>query len=188
MRWTDPLAFELSLPLEAADDTAAAVPLTGSFRELVEAHQSMVFSIALHALRDRAQAEDVAQEVFLRLSGRMDAIQSEAHLKNWLRTVTSRLCIDELRRSGRNTLNLEVVAEPSVDAKDVDPFLSAHLRRLVGGLPGPARLALILRYQEDLEPAEIAAILKEPLPTIKSRLQRGLASLRDGLKHLGVGA
>lgn len=188
MRWTDPLELELSLPLETADATTSDRPVAGSFQELVEAHQSMVFSIALHALRDRGLAQDVAQEVFLRLSSRLDKLQSEAHLKNWLRTVTSRLCIDELRRSGRNAPSLEVVAEPSVEASNADPFLSAHLRRLVGGLPGPARLALILRYQEDLDPSEIAAILNEPVPTIKSRLQRGLANLRDGLKSLGVGA
>ena len=50
------------------------------------------------------------------------------------------------------------------------------------------RDALILRYQEDLEPQEIAAVLNEPVPTIKSRLARGLQRLRDGLKHLGVEA
>jgi RNA polymerase sigma-70 factor (ECF subfamily) len=48
-------------------------------------------------------------------------------------------------------------------------------------------VALVLRYQEDLEPTEIATMLQEPVPTIKSRLQRGLQALRDDLKRLGVG-
>ena len=178
--------LELSLPLEAAPAEAGFAP--GSFREIVAAHQSMVFSIALHALRNRAQAEDVAQEAFLRLSSRLDTIQSEAHLVAWLRRVTARLCIDELRRPARNAPSLEGVAEPGEAAEPGDPFLSAHLRRLLADLPGPARLALILRYQEDLEPQEIAAVLNEPVPTIKSRLARGLQRLRDGLKHLGVEA
>lgn len=178
--------LELSLPLEATE--AFERPVTTSFQEIVKAHQSMVFSIALHALRDRALAEDVAQEVFLKLSSRLCGIESEGHLVNWLRTVTSRACIDELRKSGRNTTSLEIVAEPSVESSAADPFMSAHLRRLVGELPGPARLALILRYQEDMEPSAIAEILKEPLPTIKSRLQRGLKSLREGLRRLGVEA
>lgn len=170
------------MPLETVE--VGADP--GSFRDIVEAHQSMVFSIALHTLRDRALAEDVAQEVFLRLSTRLDRIQSESHQVAWLRTVTARLCIDELRRHGRNAPSLEVVAEAAVEFTPSDPFLETHLRRLVGELPGPARLALTLRYQEDLDPREIAAMLQEPLPTIKSRLQRGLQSLREGLQRLGV--
>lgn len=178
------MELELSLPLEATDSQS----WRASFPEIVEVHQSMVFSIALHALRDRALAEDVAQEVFLKLSSRLGGITSEGHLVNWLRTVTSRACIDELRKSGRNTTSLEIVAEPSVESSAADPFMSAHLRRLVGELPGPARLALILRYQEDMDPSAIAEILKEPLPTIKSRLQRGLKSLREGLRRLGVEA
>jgi RNA polymerase sigma-70 factor (ECF subfamily) len=101
----NPLDLDLSMPLEAVE---ATVPMRG-FREIVAAHQSLVFSIALHTLRNRALAEEVAQEVFLRLSGRLGGIQSEEHLVNWLRTVTSRLCIDELRRHGRNAPSLEVV-------------------------------------------------------------------------------
>ncbi|WP_285571678.1 RNA polymerase sigma factor [Geothrix limicola] len=175
--------LDLPMPLEAAE---AAVPLR-SFREIVTAHQSLVFSIALHTLRNRALAEEVAQEVFLRLSDRLGGIQSEAHLVNWLRTVTSRLCIDELRSHGRKALSLEAVPEPAAEPHPRDPFLSAHLRHLVGELPPPVRVALVLRYQEDLDPSEIARILQEPLPTIKSRLQRGLQALRDSFKTLGVG-
>ncbi len=156
------------------------------FQAVVEAHQSMVFSIALYALRDRALAQDVAQEVFLRLCTRLGGIQSESHLVAWLRTVTSRLCINELQRSGRRATSLDLVPEMSEDTGSGDPFLAAHVRRLLGELPGPARLALILRYQEDLDPKEIASILKEPLPTIKSRLQRGLQCLRLSLQSLGV--
>jgi RNA polymerase sigma-70 factor (ECF subfamily) len=159
----------------------------GSLADALRDHQAMVYSIALHSLRDRARAEDVAQEVFLRLSTRLGALQSPEHLVNWLRTVTSRLCIDEIRRhpAGR-TLHLEAVGEPAAEAGEADPLLSAHLRRLVAGLPGPARLALILRYQEDLDPREIATLLDESVHTTKSRLQRGLATLRAGLERLGV--
>lgn len=175
--------LDLPMPLEAVE---APIPVR-SFREIVTAHQSLVFSIALHTLRNKALAEEVAQEVFLRLSSRLGAVKSEEHLVNWLRTVTSRLCIDELRHHDRKASSLEVVAEPAVEPQPKDPFLSAHLRRLVGELPPPMRVALVLRYQEDLDPSDIARILQEPLPTIKSRLQRGLQNLRDGLRTMGVG-
>lgn len=159
----------------------------GSLADALGNHQSMVFSIALHCLRDRALAEDIAQEVFLRLSTRLDTLHSQEHLVNWLRTVTSRLCIDEIRRRpARSAISLETVAEPAAECQEADPLLSKHLRRMVAELPGQARLAIILRYQEDLEPREIADILNESVHTIKSRLQRGLAMLRTGLERVGV--
>lgn len=159
----------------------------GCLADVLRDHQAMVFSIALHCLRDRARAEDIAQEVFLRLSTRLESLQSQAHLVNWLRTVTSRLCIDEIRRHPvRRSLSLEAVPEPEAEGGDTDPLLSEHLRRLVAELPEQARLAIVLRYQEDLEPREIAGVLNESIHTVKSRLQRGLAMLRNGLERVGV--
>ena len=159
----------------------------GSLADALRDHQSMVFSIALHSLRDRSLAEDIAQDVFLRLSTRLDTLQSPGHLVNWLRTVTTRLCIDEIRRRpARSALSLEGVAEPAAESREADPLLSDHLRRMVAGLPDQARLAIILRYQEDLEPREIADILNASVHTIKSRLQRGLAILRADLERMGV--
>jgi RNA polymerase sigma-70 factor (ECF subfamily) len=153
----------------------------GRFEDLVLEHQSMVFSLALHTLRDRALAEDVAQEVFWKLSEHLPRLEGPRHVLFWLRQVTSRLCIDELRRTHRSQASLEEVGEPSVEHPQSDPFLDARLRHLVGELPERQRMALVLRYQEDLDFPEIAAILQEPLPTVKSRVQRALARLRQAL-------
>lgn len=174
---------ELPMTLEGI----AAGASVGSLADALRDHQSMVFSIALHSLRDRALAEDIAQEAFLRLSTRLHTLHSREHLVNWLRRVTTRLCIDEIRRHpAGTTLSLEGQAEPASECSQTDPLLSEHLRRMVAGLPRQSRLAIILRYQEDLEPREIAGILEESVNTIKSRLQRGLAMLRAGLEQTGV--
>lgn len=158
------------------------------FAAIVRGHQSMVFSIAYHFLRDRAHAEDIAQEVFLRLSRRLSTVETPEHLRFWLRKVTARLCIDELRRRPfRAVASLEEVSEPAVEPSQADFLVSEHLRRLVAGLPEHARMAVILRYQEEMEPAEIAEVLKESVNTVKSRLQRALASLREGFESLGEG-
>jgi len=168
---------------------ATEAPLQGTaaaFGDLVRSHQAMVFSIALRTLGDRGLAEDVAQEVFFRLSGRLASIESPEHLVRWLCKVTSRLCIDELRRRPPTAaVCLDDLAGPGADPGD--PLASQHLRRLVASLPGSARLAIVLRYQEGLEPAEIARVLSEPVNTIKSRLQRALASLREGFDRLTEG-
>ena len=164
---------------------AEAVP---DFEGALRQHQGMVFSIAYHFLQNRGQAEEVGQEVFLRLSSRLETLDSPRHLLLWLRRVTTRLSIDELRRRpGRQALALDEVAEPAADPTHGDPLEAAHLQRLVGALPDKARMTLILRYQEEMEPGEIAAVLKESVHTIKSRLQRSLETLREGMQRLTGG-
>lgn len=178
----------MTLELSESPVLGAAEEKTEAFTALVRGHQSMVFSIAYHFLRDRAHAEDIAQEVFLRLSGRFASLESPEHLRFWLRKVTSRLCIDEIRRRPPRMLaRLEEVPEPASEPHQADVLVSEHLRRLVAGLPEAARMTIILRYQEEMEPAEIAEVLNESVHTVKSRLQRALATLREGFEPLGEG-
>lgn len=157
-----------------------------AFADLVRDHQGMVFSIALRFLGNRALAEEVAQEAFFRLHSRLETLESPEHRVRWLRKVTARLCIDELRR--RPPLACEDPDElPGADGGPGDPLAAGHLRRLLASLAPTARMAIILRYQEEMEPGEIATLLNEPVNTIKSRLQRALASLRDGFDRLAEG-
>jgi RNA polymerase sigma-70 factor (ECF subfamily) len=158
------------------------------FSELVKTHQSMVFSLGYHFLHDRDSAEEVAQEVFLSLHRNLDRIQSSEHAGFWLKKVTVQRAIDEARRRKRRPqVALELVAEPRVSASPGDPLLSDVLRRLIASLPETPRAVMVLRYQEDLDPAEIAAILEMPLGTVKSHLQRSLALLREKLERRGLG-
>jgi RNA polymerase sigma-70 factor (ECF subfamily) len=85
---------------------------------------------------------------------------------------------------------LEDAPEPAAadSASSSDPLLSGMLRDLVAALPENARIVMILRYQEDLDPMDIAQALDMPIATVKSHLQRSLALLRDKLSHKkGVG-
>lgn len=152
------------------------------FSDIVREHQSMVYSLAFHFLRDRATSEEVAQEAFLRLYRNLDSIESRKHLVRWLRKVVWRLCIDETRRKppGRH-VSLDEVAVPAAPANDPDILLADRLRKMVADLPENIRMTVILRYQEDLDPMEIAQVLDVPVNTIKSRLQRTLVLLREKL-------
>ena len=155
-----------------------------AFEEIVRQHQGMVFSMACHFLRDRALAEELAQEVFLNLHQNLHSIKSPEHLTFWLRKVTSHRCIDQSRRQKvRPQVSLEDVPEPSMEATENDLFLSEMLRRVVDALPEKARMVVILRYQEDLDPGEIASVLDMPLNTVKSHLRRSLSVLRDKLSR-----
>ena len=153
---------------------------TGAFAEIVREYQSMVFGLACHILRDRAEAEELAQEVFLHLFRNLHAIRSPEHLVFWLRKVTSHRCIDAIRRHKlRPQVSLDDVPDLPARHEEDDPLLRGTLRKLVASLPEKQRLVLILRFQEDLDPGEISKVLNMPVNTVKSHLQRSLALLRE---------
>jgi RNA polymerase sigma-70 factor, ECF subfamily len=147
------------------------------FPELVRLFQRMVFSIACNFLHDSAAAEEVAQDVFLQLHHNLESMQSQAHITGWLYKVTSHRCIDYVRRR-RQDLALDEIPEPTSETKREDPIMARRLRRMVASLPPKARIVVVLRYLEDLEPDEIAQVLGWRLNTVKSQLQRSLAMLR----------
>lgn len=153
---------------------------TAAFATLVRRHQRLVYSLALRMLADRQQAEDLAQEVFLQLYHGLASLESPRHLEFWLRRVTMHRAIDRLRREPKRPLaplaEAETVASESVEG---DPLLERRLRALVAELPPAARAVVLLRYQEDLDPLEIAQTLKMPVNTVKSHLKRSLAELRE---------
>jgi RNA polymerase sigma-70 factor (ECF subfamily) len=175
---------------------AAAIPemLTDDperFAELVREHQAMVFSMACRYLRNRSLAEEIAQDVFLQLYRKLPSLESPEHVLHWLRWVTAHRLIDHSRQQKRRPQSpLEDAPEPAAaDFMDgADPLLAHTLRELVAALPENARVVMILRYQEDLDPMDIAQALDMPLATVKSHLQRSLALLRDKLsRKRGVG-
>lgn len=140
----------------------------------------MVFSLAFHALQDRAAAEDLTQDVFLSLHENLQRLESPSHVKHWLARVVSNRAIDEIRkRKYRRGPSLEEVPEPRAHSGERDLLLSRQLRRTVASLPAAARMMIILRFQEDLELAEIARVLEIPVQTVKSRLHRSVNLLRE---------
>jgi RNA polymerase sigma-70 factor (ECF subfamily) len=155
-------------------------PAPRTFASVLRAQQSMVFSIAYHFLRDRSAAEEVAQDVFLQLHRRFAELKSDEHVQYWLRKVASHRCIDYVRkRKSQAAIGLDDAPTPSVDGEPEDHFLNRRLQSLIASLPEKPRMVMILRYQEDLMPEEIASMMDMPVRTVKSHLQRSLAMLRE---------
>jgi RNA polymerase sigma-70 factor (ECF subfamily) len=175
--------------LAPSGDELLAHARTGSdsaFAALVREHQAMVFGLAYHALRSRAQAEELAQDVFLALFQNLPRVESARHLVFWLRRVTSNRCIDSMRSAHRRReLPIDELHEPSVPPRVNDPLLGELLRTLVAELAPDARMVVTLRFQEDLDLSEIAAILDMPVNTVKSHLRRSMDALRRGLADKG---
>jgi RNA polymerase sigma-70 factor (ECF subfamily) len=178
-------AETVSDQLTVEDEMTSSPVKIPAFVDAVTIHQSLVFSIAYHLLHNPSLAEEVAQDVFFRLYRDYQKIQSASHLINWLRRTTTHRCLDALRRfENRRPVPLDEVENvlPSA-ATEPDPILARTLRRLVAGLPANSRAIVVLRYQEDLEPREIARILNLSVNTVKSRLHRALAALRTDLRR-----
>jgi RNA polymerase sigma-70 factor, ECF subfamily len=151
-----------------------------TFASMRRANQSMVFSIAYHFLRDRSAAEEVAQDVFLQLHRHFEELKSDEHVSFWLRKVASHRCIDYVRKSKSHpAVGLEDAPEASVNGEPQDHLLNRRLQSLIGSLPEKPRMVMVLRYQEDLMPEEIASAMEMPVRTVKSHLQRSLAMLRE---------
>jgi len=142
----------------------------------------MVFSLALRVTGEHGVAEEVAQDAFLELHRSGERLENEDHIKYWLRRVTVHRATDALRSRSRRP---EAAAEEWMDeqhsdaaAAGLDFGIVARLDELLRTLPEQMRVAVVLRYQEEMLPDEIAAMLGQPVATVKSNLQRGLQLLR----------
>jgi RNA polymerase sigma-70 factor, ECF subfamily len=154
-------------------------------------HQSMVFSIAQRIVHDPSLAEEIAQDVFLDLYGRLASFSSREQVLHWLRRVTVHRSIDQGRRRPRQPEDHAAVsfaepgvAEPGAAAlentreTESEPWLPERLRQMIVSLPIVPRTVVVLRYQEGLGPEEIAAVLEMPVSTVRSDLRRALTVLR----------
>ena len=159
---------------------AAVSGITLEFRQIVEAHQSRVYSIAYRILGDRGTAEEVAQDVFIELYRALKNIASDEHLTAWLRRVAVHRATDALRRRPRTLHGAAEFEDWMAETPNGDGSLplASEIERLLLALPPTQRAVVLLRYQEDLLPIEIAETLGMPMATVKSHLQRALKLMR----------
>ena len=171
-----PIRAGTEIPAPGVEIQAKDMP---TFAEAVERNKAMVFSIAWHFLRDRALAEELAQEVFLRLYRSWHSMESREHIECWLRKAMSHRCIDEIRRRRtERQVSLEDTEEPGTLERLHDPLLTAYLERMVASLPERQRMLVILRYQEGMEPDEISKMLGMKASTVRTMLSRAIDLLR----------
>jgi len=160
-----------------------------AFEELVIAYQHRVFGVALRMLRNRSEAEEIAQEVFLRVHGAVDDFRGEAKLSTWLYAITSRLCLNRLAagerrvaREGQETLErLTADVDPAAQLERGE--LEAALQRAITELPEERRIVVVLRDLEGLPYEEIAEALDLPVNTVRSRLHRARLDLKAKLER-----
>jgi RNA polymerase sigma-70 factor (ECF subfamily) len=156
-----------------------------AFAEVIDRNKAMVFSLVYNFFRNRAVAEDIAQDAYLELFRNLDRIESDKHMTFWLRQTVTRKCIDWSRRQRhRRYQPLEDMPEPGVEPDGRDLLMASALADKVAALPEKMRLVVILRFQEDLKLNEIALTLDIPVNTVKTTLRRALDRLRPKVAHL----
>ena len=171
--------FSAAQPMPDSLLTQARAGDRDAFAALVWGEKKRALSIGSRMLSRRDAAEDLAQDVFLQLYRKLDSIESLEHLGFWLRRVASNLAIDWLRRLPYSaTRPIDEGAEVAAQETEEDPLMSRELIRLLGGLAPHPRAVMLLRYQEDRDVAEIAAMLDMPVNTVKSHIKRSLTALR----------
>ena len=167
-----------------------------AFAELVTRYQTAVYNLAYRMLGDRAEAEDAAQEVFLRMYRRLATYDADHRFSTWVLSIASHYCIDLLRRKKPWLVPLENI-QNWMRARGRGPEALAlareqqdTVRALLAKLPEHYRLVLLLRYWHDLGYEEIAQVVNLPVSTIKARLHRArnaLAALMGGEGRLPDG-
>jgi len=164
-----------------------------SFGWVVEHHTDMVYSVAYGILGDAQDAEDVCQEVFLRLFRAAPTLPAQTQLRSYLYRVCVNCCLDELRRKSRQvtTNSLAEVGELRADLPTpLQVVANCQLReRVVAALQklsSSQRVAFVLRHFQGLKVAEVADVMGCAPGTVHSHLARAVKRLRDLLGDLSV--
>ncbi|MFD7964643.1 ECF RNA polymerase sigma factor SigK [Streptomyces zaomyceticus] len=158
-----------------------------AFSTLYDALAPLVFGIVLKVVRDRAQSEEVAQEVMIELWRQAARYRPEAgSVTAWAATVAHRRAVDRVRsaQAAADREHAQAAREHTTAfdevAEQVETRLeSEQVRRCLRGLTDLQRQAVTLAYYQGLTYREVAASLRTPLPTIKTRMRDGLIRLRD---------
>jgi RNA polymerase sigma-70 factor (ECF subfamily) len=171
------------------------------FEAFMKAYQNMVFTTAIRLLGKEAEAEDIAQEVFLKAYERYDQLRDSPTAGGWLKTVTRNMCLNHLSRyRSRWRFFSEMVSDKNEEETEPEwaapetheqQVATADHRRLLESalqkLPRAQRVPLVLYHFDEMSYEEIAAKLKVSLSKVKTDIHRGRAALRRKLK-LGLAA
>ncbi len=162
-----------------------------AFEEIVRRYKDQLVNFAYRFLGDLEEAEDIAQETFLRVFRKRNAYRNVAKFSTWIYTITGNLAKTELRRRKRRKLiSLSSLGfeDKDFDLKDTKkgPEESVHdlikdefIQRAINSLPDKFREVIIFRDIQELSYEEISSIVKIPLGTVKSRVNRGRLKLQE---------
>jgi RNA polymerase sigma-70 factor (ECF subfamily) len=169
-----------------------------AFGEIVEIYKNKVYQICYRMLGNRHEAEDAAQEAFIRAFVNINTFNQDLKFSTWLFRIATNLCIDKIRKkkpdyyldaevSGTDGLNLysQIASETELPEDELETLeLQEEVQKEILKLPDKYRTVIVLKYIEELSLNEISQILNLPLGTVKTRIHRGRDALRQQLRYV----
>jgi RNA polymerase sigma-70 factor (ECF subfamily) len=184
--WLPPPGITVCVPEESSPDAEVRRLLAEgrherAFERLLAAYRGRVYRLALGFVRERADAEDLAQEAFVRLWRALPLYDGRASFSTWLYVIARNACLNEVRRRGlRPTTPLAEDAEPVVGTSSTLPIdRRLDCETLVETLPEPQRRVVRLFYLEERSYEQVAAMLDMPINTVRSHLRRARKRLAE---------
>jgi RNA polymerase sigma-70 factor (ECF subfamily) len=175
--------------------------LEAAYRELIRRYERPIFSLIYRMVRDRALAEDLSQETFIKALNAIDSYRPEYKFSSWIFKIANNAAIDQIRRRELDTLSLdgsphattpdEIEATAlQVSARGLSPLealesseLGGQIEQAIGRLRPEYRSCILLRHVEGLAYEELAELMNLPLGTVKTYIHRARNELRDLLAH-----
>ncbi|UII56119.1 RNA polymerase sigma factor SigW [Cytobacillus spongiae] len=169
-----------------------------AYGEIVEVYKDKVFQICYRMLGNRHEAEDIAQEAFIRAYVNISSFHLDRKFSTWLYRIATNLCIDRIRKkkpdyyldaevAGTDGLNMysQIAADTKLPETEVETLeLQETIQHEISRLPEKYRSVIVLKYIEELSLNEISEVLDLPLGTVKTRIHRGREALRKQLRHV----
>ena len=162
------------------------------FSEIVNRYKNLVYSIILRMINNNDEANDLAQDVFLKIYKNLDKYYPDYKLSTWIIRITSNHVIDYRRKKKQDSVSLddveyELASYDSPEQAYIDKEQSKTLNKVVSELPDIYRIPIVLYHQQGLSYQEISDITQEPLSKVKNRIFRGRRMLKDALTGMRTG-
>lgn len=169
-----------------------------AFAEIVELYQNKLYRVCFRMLGNKHEAEDIAQEAFVRAFINIHTFDTNRKFSTWLYRIGTNLCIDRIRKkkpdyyldaevAGAEGLNMYSQIASTAELPDEEVLKMEMQERVqyeISRLPDKYRAVIVLKYMEDLPLQEISDILDMPLGTVKTRIHRGREALRKQLSSM----
>ena len=154
----------------------------GAFEDLVDQYKNLVFAMIMRTFPDRSQAEDLAQDVFLRIHRGLPYFRGEARLSTWIYRIVVNVCVQDRGRGASSVslddANARVSTPAAADRHADDLELRDRLEKAIAQLPAQYRLLIAAHYLRGVQYEDLAEAMNMPLGTVKTQLHRAKRQLR----------
>lgn len=185
-----------AVPQNSSDSALVARAQTGdepAFEELVRRYRNDVYGLSYHFMRNREEAWDVSQEVFIKAYRSLKRFRGDAGFKTWLLRITANHCKDHFKKRRLATVSMDAMPTADMFASTSDPGkhlrnteLGQAIQEALDGLSAKHRLAFVLREFEDMSYKEMAQVMNCSEGTVMSRLHHARKKLQTKLAQSGL--